>query len=231
VGAALAAALVCGAARDAAAAGAACACVVDRYEPLPAGSTFFAADSLETFSGNGRPAAGAVTSTALNPLNVYNADGSVRTHLLALQVMTAIGASYVTYNRLRFSFTAPIFWNFGQGGTFGGTTFPPPKGYPTLGDVRAGVDVKILGGGSKSPQRLAAGLDVSVPTGDPDNYSGTGTSHLQPNVAYSGFIGSPAVNAFKLKYAVRGSATFQPSVSTAPSVLRRCSTALPAFLS
>ena len=197
-----------------------CGCAADRFDPPAVGAGAFAADTLSSFSGSAHAALGSVTAGGYNPLVIYNANGSIRAEIIKYQLIQAFGGSYVFLGgHLRLSFNVPFLLQYGEAGSLDGVQYKAPPFYPVLGDIRFAADYKIVGKGEKSPFHLAAGLEGSIPTGSPDNYSGIGTTQLIPKLLVAGSVGSLRVDAFKLKYAARVSMELRPAVTLTPDVL------------
>ena len=122
-------------------------------------------------------------------------DGSESRALIGDQVFMHAGASLITGNRLRLALSVPIaVYQHGEAGTANGITYNPPS-EASLGDVRVGADVRLLGeyGGLFT---LAAGVQVHIPTGSRDEYTGDGKLRVVPRVLGAGDIG-------KVTYAAR----------------------------
>lgn len=166
---------------------------VDRFDPSERGSDWFALESLD-LRGRVRPAIGVVGDYAYRPLAIYNADGTVRSNLVAHQLFTHVGASLVLADRLRLAVNVPIaVFQSGDGGTLSGVSYGQP-GSPRFGDVRLGADLRLAGeyGG---PFTLALGAQVFFPTGARADYTGDGELRIQPRLMAAGDVGIVAYAA------------------------------------
>src|SRR5258708_7288408 len=64
-----------------------CGCVAGGFGPPAVGAGAFAADLLESFTGEPRPAVGALTALGYRPLSILNGDGSTRADLVKYQLV------------------------------------------------------------------------------------------------------------------------------------------------
>jgi len=161
---------------------------LDRFNPSERGSEWFALDSLD-MRGNGRPAIGLVGELAVNPLVLYNPDGSTRATPVSDQLILHPGASLVLWDRLRVGFDLPIAaYQNGTGGTVNGVSYPGVTS-AGVGDLRLGADVRILGEYG-DVFRLAAGTQVFVPIGSQSGYLSDGSVRvIIPRVQVAGDVG------------------------------------------
>ncbi len=161
---------------------------VNRYEPSERGSAWFAADSLD-FRGTARPAVGVVGDYSHHSLVIYNPDGSVRAPVLDHNLFVHVGAAIVLVERLRLGVSLPIqAYANGESGSLGGVNYLPPPKAQGIGDLRLSADARLVGeyGGAF---RLAMGLAVWAPTGDPAQYTSDGEIRLMPRAMIAGDVG------------------------------------------
>ncbi len=179
---------------------------LDQFDPSERGSDWFALESLD-LRGNLRPAIGIVGDYAYRPLAIYNSDGSVRSNILSDQFFVHVGASIVLVNRLRFGLNVPIaLLQDGDGGTANGVSYPPPSAQ-SIGDVRLGADLRLLGEYG-DPFTAALGVQVYFPTGSQNDYTGDGSIRVQPRLTAAGDVGI-FTYAVKIGFEYRGlSATY-----------------------
>jgi OmpA-OmpF porin, OOP family len=157
---------------------------IDRFEPAERGSSWFVLDSLD-LRGHRRYSAGDSTEFAYKPLVLYNADGSERAPVVKLQAFTHIGASLVMWDRARFGFNLPLlFWQQGDAGSIGSTTYSSSNS-ATIGDLRLGADLALFGTHGDALTG-AIGLQLFVPTGDRNAYTGDGKARLLPHLLIAG---------------------------------------------
>ena len=149
---------------------------LDRFNPSERGSEWFALDSLD-MRGNLRPAIGLVGELAVNPLVIYNPDGSTRATPVSDQLILHPGASLVLWDRLRVGFDLPIAaYQNGSGGTVSGISYSGDTS-AGIGDLRLSADVRLLGEYG-DVFRLAAGTQVFVPIGSQSGYLSDGSVRI-----------------------------------------------------
>ncbi len=166
---------------------------LDRFDPAPAGSDWFAADSLD-LRGNLRPAAGIVGDYALKPLVILNSDGSERSAIVRDQLYVHVAATVVLVDRLRLALNLPIAaFQDGDGGTVNGVTIAAPT-KPALGDLRLDADARLFGVKGE-PITVAIGAQVYLPTGDRTLFTGDGGVRVAPHVLAAGEVGPVAYAA------------------------------------
>ena len=168
---------------------------LDRFDPSERGSEWFAHDTLD-LRGNLRPAVGVVGSWAYKPLVVYGADGSEISTIVRQQMVLHPGASLVVADRFRFGVDLPVaVLQDGDGGVVNGQTFQPAT-KASIGDVRLAADARLLGKYG-DPFTLAFGVQVFLPTGKRDQYTGDEKVRATPRLQAAGDIG-PFVYAVRL---------------------------------
>lgn len=170
---------------------------INRFAPAEAGSDWFTGESLD-FRGHLRPAVGLTLDYAHKPLVLYDAAGEEFAALVEGQLTGHLGGSLVLWERLRLAVLVPVvITQHGEPGTVPGTALEYAGG-TALGDVRAGVDVRLAGehGG---PFTLVLGAQLHVPTGDRAAYSGDGAVRVTPRLLIAGDL---AVIAYALRAGV-----------------------------
>jgi outer membrane protein OmpA-like peptidoglycan-associated protein len=194
-----------GVVRSAAAQPAATGLALDRFDPAERGSEWFVLDTLD-LRGRVRPAIGADLDWGHKPLVLYDANGHEVGPVVADQFFAHVGASLVLWDRVRFGFNLPIaIVQSGDGATLTGVTYPAPTS-PALGDLRLGVDVRLVGQ-YRSPFTLALGASLYLPTGSQNDYTSDGVVRaVLPHVNAAGEIGA-FVYAAKLGFELRRSET------------------------
>ena len=160
---------------------------VNRFEPAERGSDWFANESLD-LRGGARLAAGAVLDYQHRPLAIYNQDDKPQSSIVLHQLNMHVGASLNLIDRIRIGVSIPIVaYTGGVDGVFNNTLYRGPAKDTTIGDLRIGADVSILGDYG-DPFHLAAGLQGWIPTGDKDSYTSDGKVRLAPRVMVAGDV-------------------------------------------
>jgi OOP family OmpA-OmpF porin len=173
---------------------------LNRFDPSERGSEWFVLESLD-LRGDTRIAAGVVGDWSHKPLVLYAPDGSEDKLLVRDQLFLNVGAGLILRHRLRLSFNVPVaVWQRGEAGTLDGVTYAPPS-KASLGDVRVGADVRLLGT-AIGPFTLAVGAQVHIPTGSRGDYTGDGKLRVVPRVLAAGDVG-PLAYAARLGFALR----------------------------
>jgi outer membrane protein OmpA-like peptidoglycan-associated protein len=158
---------------------------LDRFEPSERGSDWFTAESLD-LRGDQRFAAGLVLDYGYKPLVAYDTDGDERATIVGHQFFAHVGGALQMWDRVRFGVNLPVaLFQDGDGGTTDGTV--TAENATTLGDLRIGADVRLLGA-YRDPVTLAGGLRLYLPTGSQDSYTSDGTVRLQPRFMVAGDI-------------------------------------------
>jgi outer membrane protein OmpA-like peptidoglycan-associated protein len=166
---------------------------LDRFDRAEHGSDWFAGESLD-FRGHPRPALGLTLDWAHKPLVLYDANGHELAALIDNQLYAHVGGALVLWNRLRFGANLPVaLWQSGQSATVGATSIAPSQS-TTIGDLRLGLDLRLLGeyGG---PITLAIGVQAHLPTGSRAAYTGDGKLALTPRLMVAGDIAAFAYSA------------------------------------
>jgi len=166
------------------------------------GSEWFASDSLD-LRGHVRPAIGVVADWAYRPLTARNSGNDRVLSIVRNQFVLHAGASLVLLDRLRLAVNIPIQPLVdGRAATVGGVSVEPPGDGGSIGDIRLGADVRLFGVHG-DPITGAVGLQVSLPSGDRDTYSGDGQARISPRFLLAGEL-----DAFV--YAARVSVNIRP---------------------
>jgi OOP family OmpA-OmpF porin len=173
---------------------------LDRFDRATSGSDWFAGESLD-FRGDPRPALGLTLDWAHKPLVLYDAQGREAAALIENQLYSHVGGSFVLWNRLRFGANLPLaLWQTGQNATLGATTIASSRS-ATIGDLRLGADVRLLGEYGDA-FTLALGVQAHLPTGSQSAYTGDGKWRVAPRLMVAGDIAAFAYSA-RAAYAYR----------------------------
>ena len=172
---------VLGLARDAAAQGIT-GFAADRFEPAGAGSQWMTGESLD-FQGHLRPAAALVEDWAVNPIVAHGPDGNSTTALLDEQVFTHLDAALMLWDRVRVDLNLPLaLVDSGTGTQLDGQTYVAPQSR-LIGDVRLGADARIFRLALDDGHVVgAAGLQLFLPTGTTQAFTGDGGVRIWPRV-------------------------------------------------
>ena len=160
---------------------------INRFQPSERGSDWFVTDSLD-LRGRGRLALGVVGDWAHHPLVIYDANGDAVRAPVSSQLYLHLGGAVIAADRVRMAFSLPVLAvNRGEAGTVGGVLYSNTNG-AALGDLRLGVDVRLLGhyGGAFT---TAVGLQAHLPTGARDAYASDGKVRLVPRWLIAGDVG------------------------------------------
>ena len=159
---------------------------LDRFHAASPDSAWFALDSA-SFTGHREVMLSFVTDYAKHPLDIYDADGTVRDHVVTDAFIIQVGGSVTLYDQLRLSATVPMAaWQDGNGGTYNGMPLASPVF--AFGDVSVAGDVRVLGR-SDSALRVATGLRFALPTGSTTNFTSDGVFGVEPRVLAAGSRG------------------------------------------
>jgi outer membrane protein OmpA-like peptidoglycan-associated protein len=159
--------------------------LLDRFDPAERGSGWFVNDDL-SFGGDLTLVTGVVGDLGVRPLVVHDDAGNIAAILVSEQLFTHVGASLTLQNRFRFGLSLPIALSQGgDGGTVDGQMYASP-GSAAVGDLRLSADVRIV---SENALSLAAGVQVFLPTGSRDQYTGDGSVRIAPHVLVGGHAG------------------------------------------
>jgi len=153
----------------------------DRFSPAPAGSDWFAQDSLD-FGGTMRPSIGLELDWGHNLIRARSGlDGGVKLAILRNQTTARLNGSFVVADRLRFNLEVPFAtFNSGQGN---GGYLPAPSS-AAFGDVRVTADALVFG--LNGPLRAAVGVAVYLPSGSQGGYTSDGKVRVAPHLMGAG---------------------------------------------
>jgi outer membrane protein OmpA-like peptidoglycan-associated protein len=166
---------------------------INRFDPAEHGSDWFGGESLD-LRGHGRPALGLTLDWAHKPLVLYDADGEEAALIIEDQLHAHVGGGIVLWERLRLAANLPIaLLQQGEGGMLG-TTVIESSSDTALGDLRLGADLRLLGSYGDAAT-LAIGVQVHLPTGDQQAFTGDGKVRIVPRLALAGDVGMFAYSA------------------------------------
>ena len=121
------------------------------------------------------------------------------------QIIANVGATLVLWDRLRVGFNLPVaVFQDGHGGVLDGVTYTPPS-TPSVGDLRLGADLRLVGTYGGLLHARARRACVYVPTGQRDNYTGDDAVRLD------GRLGMAAGDLRPFTYAARVGAQWVPA--------------------
>jgi outer membrane protein OmpA-like peptidoglycan-associated protein len=158
---------------------------LDRFDPAPIGDRFFGVPS-PFVAGHLTPHAGVILEYAHNPLVLRSLDsGAGVGDIVSSQLFLHVNASFALWNRLGVNVDIP-FAVFQAGGSPSGAgqSFPSPD-KAQLGEVRAGLRVRLFGEYDEGFQ-LGLGGYVWFPTGPKDSYVGSGKVRGLPQILLGG---------------------------------------------
>lgn len=162
---------------------------LNHFNPAEAGSDWFVLESLD-LRGHARPALGIVGDYARHPLVATDAEGNVTGRLVTRQVFVHADGSLVLFDRLRFGFSLPVQLNSaGKSTNINGATYAAPASSAALGDLRLGLDARLLGVYG-DPVTAAVGFQVFLPTGDAASYTGDEHVRFAPRLLVAGESGA-----------------------------------------
>lgn len=160
---------------------------LNRYNPSERGSDWFANESLD-LRGHLRPLLGVVGDWSYKPLVLYTPDGDELSAIVRHQVYAHLGGGLILWERVRAAVSVPLLiYNDGETQETTNGTFSAQDG-TTFGDVRLGVDLRLLGEYG-APFTVAVGGQLHLPTGNEDAYAGDGEVRLQPHLLGAGDLG------------------------------------------
>ncbi|MFT3698765.1 MAG: Ig-like domain-containing protein [Kofleriaceae bacterium] len=170
---------------------------IDRFHAATPDSQWLSLDSA-TYEGDKVIAVSATGDFAKQPLAIYDADGTMRSHVVDDAFLIHLGASVVLQDKIRISAALPLApYQHGPGGTYNGMSLASPDG--GVGDLTVAGDYRFFGE-AHGLVRLAAGARIGVPTGSTDSYLGDGKWSFEPRVALGGsyeqFEYAASVSAF-----------------------------------
>ena len=178
---------------------------LNRFDPSERGSDWFSQESLD-IRGGARPAIGAIFDYAYKPLVIYDENDDEAAVIVKHQMFAHVGGSFVLWERLRLGLSLPlVIANDGNTGVLvaddGTTTFVDGEEGGGVGDLRAGLDLRVAGqyGG---PAVFALGAQVHFPTGNKAAFTSDDQVRIMPRLMLAGDIGIFA-------YALKGNLHFR----------------------
>jgi len=158
---------------------------LNRFDPSERGSDWFSTESLD-LRGSNRLAVGLVADWAHKPLVYYFPNGDEASVVVSNQLFAHLGASYVLFDRLRIGLNVPVaLVNTGEDDAVGSVSLNTGA---AIGDVRVGADVRLLGQYG-DVFTAAFGLQVHIPSGSQEAFTGDGKPRLVPRLLGAGTIG------------------------------------------
>ncbi|MFW5738801.1 MAG: transporter, partial [Myxococcota bacterium] len=160
---------------------------LNRFDPSERGSDWFSTESLD-LRGHNRSAFGLVGDWSYKPLVLYDSDGDEIAAVVEHQLFAHLGFSHIMWDRVRFGASLPVAVLVqGEDGTEANASFSTEDA-TTIGDVRLGADLRLMGeyGG---PLTTAVGLQVHLPTGSQDSFTGDGSARIVPRFLAAGDVG------------------------------------------
>jgi OmpA-OmpF porin, OOP family len=158
---------------------------LNRFDPAPAGDRMFGVPS-PFVAGRLTPHVAAILDYAHNPLVLRAANGDdTLGNVVSSQLFLHGNATLALFNRVAINVDVPVaIFQEGTTVTAGGTTLPAPEN-AQLGEVRAGLRVRLFGDYFDTFQ-LGLGGYVWFPTGPKDAYVGSGTVRGMPQLLLGG---------------------------------------------
>jgi hypothetical protein len=177
---------------------------LDRFHSAPAGSDWFALDSLG-IDRHLRWSTRLIADYAVHPLVIYNTGGSVRSIPVRRQLVLRANGSLTLYRKWRIAFSVPFSpYQTGDSDSYGGYRFSPPS--PAFGDIALRGDY-LVAGSHDDPLAIAIGAEAHVPSGSRTNYMSDGTFGIEPRLSLAGIL-DPFIYAVQVGILVRGEAHF-----------------------
>ena len=161
---------------------------LNRFDPSERGSDWFSAESLD-LRGHNRTAVGLVGDWSYKPLVLYNADGDEIAAIVEHQLFAHVGFSHILWDRLRLGVSLPVALVVSGEDAGSGAGGVATKDGTTVGDLRVGGDVRLLGEYG-SAFTTAFGLHLHLPTGSQDSFTGDGKARIVPRFTAAGDIGA-----------------------------------------
>ena len=173
---------------------------LNRYEPTPQGDVFFMAEH-PWYSSTRVFAAGLTLDYAANPLVVQPTGGAQRA-LVSGMLTGHVGAAVSFLDRVGVSLSLPVaFLQDGERLTVGATSFGPADGV-AVGDLRAGLRVRLFGHADRDPFSLHIGAYAWFPTGSRADNTGDESVRVEPRLTLAG-RGGPIRWSFGGGFAIR----------------------------
>lgn len=163
---------------------------LNRYAPAPAGSDWFAGDSLD-LRGHQRLGFGVIADFATNPLVILGTATSPNIPIVSSQFFYHLTFGLVLADRLRLAVELPVLLNNGGGAGVVGEVAGVPNVLLSsdsgggLGDPALGLDVRLAGAFGE-PFTLALGGRFFPPLGPERRFVGDGLGRLDLRVKAAG---------------------------------------------
>ncbi|AKU96501.1 Outer membrane lipoprotein omp16 precursor [Labilithrix luteola] len=156
----------------------------NQFNPSERGSRWFVLDSLD-FRGHGRLALGLVNDYSYRSLVDYKSDGRVNAAIVENQNIVHLGASVTLADRVRLGLSVPLqLYADGDAVTVNGVVHQPGQDV-AAGDVRVSTDVRLFGRPTDAAT-MAAGVQLFMPAGSPQAYTGDGKPRVLPQLMFAG---------------------------------------------
>ncbi len=153
---------------------------LDRFDPSPAGDTFFSLPSADVY-GVLRPAASAEIAYAHDPLVLRRTSGGSPLDWVSGQAILHAQISVEVWRRLKLDLEVPVLLaEGGSSGSLGNFAVTSPGG-AHVGDVRIGARAAVLHQHGMLPA-AAITFDVWAPTGNQAAFAGAGVARYQPGL-------------------------------------------------
>ena len=160
------------------------------FEPSQRGSDWFANESND-YRGAFRLSLGVVGDYSYRSvIGAYNPDATVATSIVRNQVFLHAGGALVFADRFRLGLSVPIqAFADGHEGVVGpdGLQYRPPLHEQSVGDIRATLDVNLLGTYG-DPFTMAIGASVWFPVGQRESFDGDDVTRFEPHINLAGDI-------------------------------------------
>lgn len=168
-----------------------------RFDVAERGSDWFVGESLD-LRGHPRGSIGVTADYAYKPLVFYTPEGEESASVVTHQLFLHVGGSLVLWDRLRLATNIPIAAYTGGNPVQVGNEVVAPESGASLGDIRLGADLRLVGEYGGVAQ-LALGVQVYLPTGSPESFTGDGAFRVMPRLLLAGDI---AIFAYSVRAAL-----------------------------
>jgi OmpA-OmpF porin, OOP family len=153
---------------------------LDRFDPSPAGDTFFSLPSADVW-GQLRLSGSAEFSYARDPLVLRESGGGSPLPWVSDQSILHVQLSLEAFKRLKLDVELPaLLTEGGSSGSLGNFAVTSPSG-AHVGDVRVGLRAALLHQDGFVPA-AAITLSVWAPSGNAATFAGAGTYRFQPGI-------------------------------------------------
>jgi outer membrane protein OmpA-like peptidoglycan-associated protein len=164
---------------------------LNRYEPAPMGDTFFLAEH-PWYSSTRLFSVGLYGDYAINPLQLVRIDASGAAQpaqdTVTGMFVAHVGAQVSFLDRVGIHLSLPV--SLLQSGQSSGTMpVVGPADGPAVGDLRAGLRIRLLGQADKDPFSLHIGANFFAPIGARDRNMGDEAIRIEPRLTLAGRSG------------------------------------------